>query len=155
MATRIIPGTRKLKDGRDKTINVIKADDWIFNRGSNFDKIASARTGISKDFLVSLKSKIDIDYDHLAAVLGTTKTTLHKKRGDEVFGQSISEKALALQDLYSYGYEVFEDHDKFNRWVQTSNRALGDQIPLDLMDTIFGIDEVRNIITRIEHGVYS
>jgi uncharacterized protein (DUF2384 family) len=58
-------------------------------------------------------------------------------------------------DVYEYGYEVFEDRDKFNKWIQTNNRALGNRIPLEVMDTIFGIDEVKNVITRIDHGVYS
>ena len=127
----------------------------VFATGTNFDKMALAKTGITKDSLVSFKQMINIDYDHLSAILGTTKTTLHKKQGKDVFSPSISEKAIALMDVYNYGYEVFEDPDKFNKWVQTNNRALGNRIPIEVMDTIFGIDEVKNIITKIEHGVYS
>lgn len=135
-----------------------KADinpDWVSFKGTNFDKITMVKKGISKNYLVSFKITINIDYDRFATILGTTKTTLHKKQGDELFSSSISEKTVALMDIYRYGYEVFEDRDKFNKWIQTSNRALGDRIPLDVMDTIFGLDEVKNIITRIEHGVYS
>jgi putative toxin-antitoxin system antitoxin component (TIGR02293 family) len=126
-----------------------------FATGTNFDKMASAKSGITKESLVSFKQVINIDYDHLSAILGTTKTTLHKKQGKEVFSASISEKAIALMDLYRYGYEVFEDPIKFNKWVLTNNRALGNRTPLEVMDTIFGIDEIKNIITRIEYGVYS
>ncbi|NQX54470.1 DUF2384 domain-containing protein [Pedobacter panaciterrae] len=132
-----------------------KKGDWMVRSWTNFEKIASVRTGISKDSLVSFKQAIDIDYDHLSFVLGTTKTTLHKKQGEETFGPSISEKVIALMDVYRFGYQVFGDHEKFNKWVQTTNRALGNRIPLDVMDTIFGIDEVKSIIGRIQHGVYS
>ena len=103
----------------------------------------------------AFKQVIDIDYDHLSAILGTTKTTLHKKQGEETFSASVSEKIVALMNLYRYGYQVFEDHEKFNKWIQTANRALGNRTPLEVMDTIFGIDEVRDLIGRIEHGVYS
>ncbi len=129
--------------------------EYIFSTGNNFDKIALVKQGVSKATLVTFKGAIELDYDHFANILGTTKTTLHKKQGSEVFNTSISEKAVALMDIYSYGYEVFGDRHKFNRWIQTTNRALGNRIPLEVMDTIFGIDEVRNIIIRIEHGVYS
>ncbi|MBC7567722.1 MAG: DUF2384 domain-containing protein [Pedobacter sp.] len=132
-----------------------KTADWIARSWTNFDKIASVKTGVSKDSLVSFKQAINVDYDHLSFVLGTTKTTLHKKQGNETFSPSISEKVIALMDIYRFGYQVFGDHDKFNKWVQASNRALGNRIPLEVMDTIFGIDEVKNIIGRIQHGVYS
>jgi putative toxin-antitoxin system antitoxin component (TIGR02293 family) len=154
MATRDIsssPIHKNLK--KDKPLQ--KAGSFSFVSGTNFDKIASVKSGISKDSLVSFKQEIDIDYEHLSFILGTTKTTLHKKQGKETFSPSISEKVIALMDVYNYGYEVFGDKHKFNKWVQTSNRALGNRIPLDVMDTIFGIDEVKNIIGRIAYGVYS
>ncbi|MFP5078948.1 antitoxin Xre/MbcA/ParS toxin-binding domain-containing protein [Pedobacter sp. JCM 36344] len=132
-----------------------KTADWIAQSWTNFDKIASVKNGISKDSLVSFKQAINVDYDHLSFVLGTTKTTLHKKQRNETFSPSISEKVIALMDIYRFGYQVFGNHDKFNKWVQVSNRALGNRIPLEVMDTIFGIDEVKNIIGRIQHGVYS
>jgi putative toxin-antitoxin system antitoxin component (TIGR02293 family) len=155
MSTKVLTVTQQAKDARHKKIKKDKSSGWVFTSGTNFDKMASAKTGITKDLLVSFKQVINIDYDHLSAILGTTKTTLHKKQGAEVFSPSISEKAIALMDLYKYGYEVFEDHDKFNKWIQLNNRALGNRIPLEIMDTIFGIDEVKSIISRIEHGVYS
>ncbi|HMI04851.1 MAG TPA: antitoxin Xre/MbcA/ParS toxin-binding domain-containing protein [Pedobacter sp.] len=154
MATRTITANSAEKNSRkDKPANA--ALDWLARSWSNFDKMASVKTGISKDSLVSFKQAINIDYDHLSVVLGTTKTTLHKKQGKDTFSPSISEKVIALMDVYSFGYQVFGDHDKFNKWVQTVNRALGNRIPLEVMDTIFGIDEVKSIIGRIQHGVYS
>jgi len=132
-----------------------KAAEWIQASFTNFDKIAFVKTGITKDSLVAFKQTIDIDYDHLSQVLGTTKTTLHKKQGDETFSASISEKVIALMDIYRFGYEVFGDRDKFNKWVMSPNRSLGNRIPLAVMDTVFGMDEVKSIIGRIKHGVYS
>ncbi|QPH40763.1 type II RES/Xre toxin-antitoxin system antitoxin [Pedobacter endophyticus] len=144
-----------------KETSSLKNHDLIFDikasvlTGTNFDKIDAVKRGISKAALVTFKKAINLDYDHFANILGTTKTTLHKKQDNEVFNASISEKAIALMEVYNYGYKVFEDREKFNRWIQSNNRALGNRVPLDVMDTIFGIDEVKNIITRIEHGVYS
>lgn len=128
---------------------------YIISDSSNFDKISTVKAGVSKEVLTQFKQLIALDYEHLSSILGTTKTTIHKKQGADKFSASISEKFVSLVDLYTYGYEVFEDEQKFNKWIQTKNRALGDKIPLDLLDTIFGINEVKNIIGRIEHGIFS
>lgn len=96
-----------------------------------------------------------MDDDHLSAILGTSKTNIHKKKDDDRFSASISKKILALSALYEYGYHVFEDKENFERWMYTQNRALGYQIPIDLLNTSSGINEVKEIIGRIEYGIYS
>ncbi|WP_129714499.1 antitoxin Xre/MbcA/ParS toxin-binding domain-containing protein [Pedobacter sp. SYP-B3415] len=141
-----------------KTIHAIKRlkqDDADLKDLDNFEKIEAVKSGVSKERLVSFKHIIGIDYDSLSFVLGTTKATLHKKQEGERFGPAVSEKIIALMDVFRYGYEVFEENASFNKWVQTPNRALGGEVPLKLMDTFFGMQEVKNLIGRIEHGVYS
>ena len=122
---------------------------------SNFEKMEQVRSGISKGVLVEIKNHINMDYDNLSTILGTTKTTIHNKKDDDKFSPAVSEKIVALADLYEFGYYVFEDKLHFETWIQTPNKALGSRPPLELLDTIFGIEEVKNIIGRIEHGVYS
>jgi putative toxin-antitoxin system antitoxin component (TIGR02293 family) len=149
----------KASGSMNKTVTKKREDTRrnIYNMSisSNFDKISTVKQGVSKDTLAQFKQLIALDYGRLSSILGTTKTTLHKKQGTEKFSLSVSEKFVTLVDLYTYGYEVFGDEEKFNRWIQTENRALGNTIPLDLLDTIFGINEVRNLIGRIEHGLFS
>lgn len=122
---------------------------------SNFEKMKQVRSGISKGVLVQIKNHINMDYDSLSIILGTTKTTIHNKKSDDRFSPTVSEKIVALYDLYEFGYSVFEDKLNFEKWMQTVNRALGYKKPMELLDTIFGIDEVKNLIGRIGHGVYS
>ena len=96
-----------------------------------------------------------MDYDSLAEALSVTRSTLINKKGNEKFSDQISEKIIALADLYSFGYEVFENQEKFNKWMTTSNQALGGVAPLEIIDNIYGREEVRNLIGRIAYGVYS
>ena len=77
------------------------------------------------------------------------------KKKQQKFSTVLSERIMSLADIYSYGYEVFEDEDRFNRWMFRPNRALNGKAPYELMDNHFGREEVRNIIGRIEYGVYS
>ena len=55
--------------------------------------------------------------------------------------------------LNKYGIEVFDDQDKFNVWLLTKNVALGGIKPKDLLDSSFGIQLLKDELTRIEHGV--
>ncbi len=119
------------------------------------EKVGIARDGISKKDLESLKEKTSLDYDKLALALAVTRATLINKKGKEKFNAPLSERILDLASLYSYGYEVFEDEARFNQWMFRPNRALGGQAPYDLMDSQFGREEVRDIIGRIDYGVYS
>jgi putative toxin-antitoxin system antitoxin component (TIGR02293 family) len=119
------------------------------------EKMGIVREGISKKDLEHLKNTAELDYDQLAWALSVTRATLINKKGAEKFSPSLSERIVSLADIYSYGYEVFDDDEKFNNWILRSNRALGGQAPYGLLDNQYGREEVKNLIGRIDYGVYS
>jgi putative toxin-antitoxin system antitoxin component (TIGR02293 family) len=119
------------------------------------EKMERSAVGISKKELEALKSRTGLDYDKLANLLSVTRATLINKLSAEKFNSSLSERILGLADIYSYGYSVFEDEEKFNRWMFKDNKALGGKTPFQICNNQFGREEVKNIIGRIEYGVYS
>jgi putative toxin-antitoxin system antitoxin component (TIGR02293 family) len=119
------------------------------------EKMGIVREGISKKDLEHLKNTAELDYDQLAWALSVTRATLINKKGAEKFSSSLSERIVSLADIYSYGYEVFDDDEKFNNWVLRPNRALGGEAPYNLLDNQYGREEVKNLIGRIDYGVYS
>ena len=125
------------------------------SRMTPIEKMALIEAGISKNDLEALKEKANLDYDQLAQVLSVARATLINKKGSNRFSEELSEKILGLADLYSYGYEVFEDTGRFNKWIFQANQALGGKAPFDLLHNGYGREEVRNIIGRIDYGVYS
>ncbi|SFP69846.1 type II RES/Xre toxin-antitoxin system antitoxin [Parafilimonas terrae] len=118
------------------------------------DKITIIKKGISKRELEAVKQESGLDYDTLSNVLSVSKAKLHSKKGAEKFDQNTSERIMLLADVIAYGQNVFEDKKTFNEWLKTSNTALGGKAPIELMDTIYGIDEVKKEIGRIEYGVF-
>lgn len=120
-----------------------------------FEKIDLIRSGISKTDFEGFKQKAGLDYDQLAATLSVARATLINKKGSEKFNQTLSEKIVSLADIYAYGYEVFEDTDRFNNWIFRPNKALGGLVPFDLLDNQYGREEVKDLIGRIDYGVYS
>jgi putative toxin-antitoxin system antitoxin component (TIGR02293 family) len=118
------------------------------------EKIIIIRAGVSKEQLEKIKEEINMDYDELSIVLSTSRATLIKKKKSEKFDSQISERIMLLNDVLGYGREVFGDKDNFNEWLRTPSEALGNVTPLSMMDTLYGIDEIKKEIGRIAHGVY-
>jgi putative toxin-antitoxin system antitoxin component (TIGR02293 family) len=119
------------------------------------EKMNLVRTGVTKEYLEKFKLQAKLDYQKLAKVLSVTRATLINKKKKEKFHQALSERIVSVEDLYTYGFEVFGDKEKFNQWMFTNNKALGGQPPYDLIDNVFGREEVRKVLGRIEYGVYS
>lgn len=122
---------------------------------TSVQKMTIVKRGITKNYLVQLKNSTALDYDALAAALSVTRSTLINKKGNQKFNDSLSERIVALADLYSFGYEVFEDENHFNDWMAHPNQALGGKTPFDFIDNQFGREEIHNLIGRIAYGVYS
>lgn len=119
------------------------------------EKMVLVQDGVSKQSLENLKDRSNLDYDKLAVILSTNRATLINKKGKEVFSAGLSERIVSIADIYSFGFEVFKDSEKFNDWVFRSNGAIGDKRPYDLLDNQFGREEIKNLIGRIQYGVYS
>lgn len=122
---------------------------------TSLQKMELSRRGVSKHYLENFKKRAALDYDGLAGALSVTRATLINKKGEEKFSGQISERIISLADLYAFGYEVFEDHEKFNQWMQAPNQALDGQPPLQIADSLYGREEIRSLIGRIAYGVFS
>lgn len=122
---------------------------------TSMEKMSIVQSGLSKKDLENLKAKTRLDYGKLASALSVTRATLINKKKQEKFSTVLSERIMSLADIYSYGYEVFGDEDRFNQWMFRPNQALNGRLPYDLIDNQFGREEVRDIIGRIAYGVYS
>jgi putative toxin-antitoxin system antitoxin component (TIGR02293 family) len=125
------------------------------NKMTPYEKMELVEEGISKKALQGLKDKAGLDYNQLATILNVARATLINKKGNEKFSKDVSDKILGLADIYAYGYQVFDDRDRFNEWIFRPNAALGKQSPFDLLYNSFGREEIKNLIGRIDYGVYS
>jgi len=118
------------------------------------EKIDFIKGGASKNDLVKIKDELDVDYDKLSHILSVSRAKLLSKKPKEKFDQVTSERIMLLSDLIGFGEHVFEDRNKFQEWLKRENKALGNKSPIEMMDTVYGIQEVKNEIGRIESGVY-
>ena len=73
---------------------------------TSYQKMQIVRGGITKTYLTKLKEETSLDYDALAQALSVTRSTLINKKGDQKFSDHISERIIAVAEIYSFGYEV-------------------------------------------------
>ena len=159
MAKAVTPGRKAGYRKTLKDVQSVKEDKAIYANSvttlTPMEKMQLAQKGVSKIYLEKLKDTANLDYQKLATALAVTRATLINKKKQEKFNPSLSERIVGLADLYDYGFKVFEDKEKFNRWMVAPNMALGGKAPFDIINSQFGREEIKNILGRIEYGVYS
>jgi len=65
------------------------------------------------------------------------------------------ERLLRLTRLTGTAIEVLGDRDRAVHWLTRSNRALGGETPVELVQTEEGLQSALDALYRIEHGVFS
>lgn len=146
---------KRKKQPHLNTIMFVERNEKPEMQMTALEKMEKAKSGLGKIELNRLKDRTDLDYEKLSRALSVTKATLIRKKGDQKYSSTISERMIGLADIYSYGFTVFEDEEKFKSWMFRPVKALGGKAPYDVIDNQFGREEVRNLIGRIEYGIYS
>lgn len=127
--------------------------------GSEDDKsilhlMALVRKGIKYSGFTELVKSSPFNLSEWSAYLNLSERTMQRYQKEKTtFGVNHSEKILQLAMLLRYGNQVFGSKSKFSQWLETTNLALANQKPKNLLDTSFGITLVKDELTRIEHGV--
>ena len=122
------------------------------------DLIELSDKGLTKDALKHLAKFLSLTMGQMAELLPITERTIlryTRARKAKHFNRIVSEQILQIADVAARGVEVFEDKDKFLKWMNHPNRALAGKTPLSLLDSRFGTEMVLDELGRIEYGVFS
>lgn len=91
----------------------------------------------------------------LTQLLGVTKRTLLRREQEPRLPPSETDRLWrAAVSLYE-ATEILGSRTKASKWLRRENRALGALRPLDMLATEAGYEEVRNVLGRVEWGVWS
>jgi putative toxin-antitoxin system antitoxin component (TIGR02293 family) len=123
---------------------------------SDFDIINAGNRGISKASIDALTAHIGISKKTMAeSILDLSVKTLERKENNEKLDKRTSSHVLEIARIMHHAYQVFEDEEKARQWINTENRALSNMKPVQLFDTLTGLNMVNDVLIRIEEGVYS
>ncbi len=121
-----------------------------------FDFIQIASKGLNANAIKNFRAYFGLANESAANMLNVSAPTIYRWiRSNKNLDRNSTVKLFEIADLFLYGSEVFGGNDKFFKWLYLPNTALGGMEPSTLVDIPGGVSKVRDIIGRIEHGVYS
>ncbi len=83
----------------------------------------------------------------------STKSLQRYKQSEKNFKPIQSEKIIEMAEVTHVGVDVFGDLEKFKLWLGTTNFALGNIKPIELLKDSYGKEMVMGELTRIDHGI--
>jgi putative toxin-antitoxin system antitoxin component (TIGR02293 family) len=123
---------------------------------SPFDFIHIASKGVNANIIDNFRAYFNITKDVTAHMLNISEPTLYRwLKSNKNLERNYSIKLFEIADLFLYGTEVFGNKDNFLKWMHLPNTALGGMEPQELIDIPSGVSKIRDVLGRIEHGIYS
>ncbi len=109
-----------------------------------------ARKGVAAEAFFDVAEASLLSQSLLADLVHTSLKTLqrYRKENKRLDPQS-SQHLLKLLALYRQGAQVFGSIESFNCWLDKPAFGLGNQLPLQLLETSGGIDLVMEELLRI------
>jgi putative toxin-antitoxin system antitoxin component (TIGR02293 family) len=139
-----------------KLVDILGEKDLGFKVESPFDFIQIASNGMNAVVINKFRSRFNLSHDLTANMLNVSAPTIYRwTRSNKRLERNFSIKLLEITDLFLYGSEVFESEKSFFKWLNLPNTALGGMEPIELIEIPGGVSKVKDVIGRIEYGVYS
>ena len=88
----------------------------------------------------------------LAGLLGASQRNLARRRSGRLTAEE-SDRLYRFARVLAHAVEIFEAPTRVSEWLRAPNRALGKATPLQLLDTDIGVQQVDDVLGRIEHGI--
>lgn len=122
--------------------------------GDMMSLITLVRKGVRYPAFEAIVNRGPFSLDEWSQYLHLSERTMQRyKKEKKTFEPLQSEKILKIVLLHRKGEEVFGDKESFHTWLGSRNVALGGMTPKELLDSDFGIEWLRDSLTRIEQGV--
>lgn len=117
------------------------------------EAIESIRHGISISNLDRMIQTLGIDREVLLDILGISNRTLQRKfRANDRLSPLASDRLSRVDRIYQLAVTVFGDEKKAAEWLKRPSRALNNELPIRLLDTDAGTQQVEQELRQIEFG---
>jgi putative toxin-antitoxin system antitoxin component (TIGR02293 family) len=139
-----------------KLVEVFGSKNLINKIESPFDFIHCANEGIEASVINNFIVYFKLSKTQTADMLNVSEPTLYRwTKANKNLDRNFSVKLFEIADLFLYGEEVFGNRNAFFNWLNLPNTALGGLHPIELIEIPGGVSKVKDILGRIEYGVYS
>jgi putative toxin-antitoxin system antitoxin component (TIGR02293 family) len=117
---------------------------------------SSILDGFEFDAVEKIKAHASLTDPELAALLGIGEATLRRARAaGATLDAATSDRLYRLSKVIAIAEEVLEGTANAIGWLRRPQPALTGRVPLDLLVTQAGSDQVETLLRRIDYGVYT
>jgi putative toxin-antitoxin system antitoxin component (TIGR02293 family) len=116
---------------------------------------ARIKQGLPYRSLESVRERLRLSVPEAATVLHMPPRTLARRRQSRKLDPDESDRLYRIARVAGQAVAVFGAEDKAATWLRRPNRALNGELPIRLLDTDVGAQQVEDILGRIEHGIVS
>ena len=125
------------------------------------DPVQAARGGLSPRALDRVSdalfgaSRTAADTRLFARALGVSERTItrRKTRPSEPLPPQQSDRLLLLAETYDLAVQALEGEDRARAWLTRPHHLLGDESPVERLDTLAGVREVQTMLYHVEYGM--
>jgi len=115
--------------------------------------IEGIREGLPTTRLDKMAQALAVERSVLIGILGISERTVQRKSRSAVrLSPAASDRLSRMDRILSLATDVFGAKEKAAEWLKRSNRALGNQQPIQLLDTDAGTQCVERELRQIQHG---
>ncbi|GGY05101.1 type II RES/Xre toxin-antitoxin system antitoxin [Paludibacterium paludis] len=116
-------------------------------------RIGLIREGFPAEEVDIVSNAVGMSKQSLLDILGTPQRTVNRMiKTQRRLDPAASERLLRVVEIEQRAEEVFGDKTQAREWLTNANAVLG-AVPLQLLDTELGANQVRRALTAIEHGL--
>ena len=116
------------------------------------DLRSAIREGFPQKVVGSVMNSAGLTLKELSATLDLSPRSLQRRRHEGRLARYESDRLYRLARIVALAKRYIGDEATATRWLKRPNRALGGNIPLELIDTELGARAVENVLGRIAFG---
>jgi putative toxin-antitoxin system antitoxin component (TIGR02293 family) len=122
---------------------------------SRLSLIEILRSGFHYKTVEAVQETLQIPLSDFGKIINIAPRTLSRRKKEGKLHTDESERLYRVAVLLERATEVLENKATAVHWLKSPKKSLGGKTPLDFADTEVGIEEVKELLGRIEHGVFA
>ena len=128
----------------------------LLAQGPALKQIEAIHEGLPHTLFKKMADCLSLPAQTLAEALRINPKTLRnrQRQGGGRLNEEESEKFLRVARVYAKARQVLGSDERATAWISAKLESLGDKKPIDLLETDIGTQEVLNVLSAIEWGIY-
>jgi len=110
------------------------------------------QAGFPAQALAAFKDRTHLTNREIARALGVSEKTVERAANQEFIKPATSDRLYRMARVVELAADVLCDELQAFDWLRSPQHGLGDRIPLDLLTTDAGTEQVKTELLRIKFG---